>query len=328
MPTLAVLVVTCPCSLILATPAAMMAAQAWLARRGVLIKGGVVLEQLAGVSRIAFDKTGTLTTGQLQLGDVLAFGNHRPEQVLGWAARGRAAQRTSDRPRNRAGRPRCEPGADAGRRFPGLARAGVSAQIPSAKVHPPGGCWWAIVACSWSRMSRSRPKSTRRSNEPKAPATPLLVSLEREVLGLICVRDTLRSEAPQVIRELRSLGIEQIALLSGDRWAAAQEVGRAIGADHIQAELRPEDKARWLMAWRRERDDLKVGMVGDGVNDAPALASADVGLALAGVGSDLAADAGDLLLMGDPLAPLPGLLKLCAKRFALFGRTSWCLPSS
>src|SRR6185437_6784466 len=311
MPTLAVLVVTCPCSLILATPAAMMAAQAWLARRGVLIKGSAVLEQLATVSRIAFDKTGTLTTGQLQLGDVQAFGQANSQEVLRWAASAeqssehliaqaivRAARSASLEP---------QPVED----FLALPGAGVAVRLPAAPNNPGGrllvGNRRLLVE---QDVSFTPEVDVAIERLESLGQTPLLVSLDRQVVGLIGVRDTLRAEATHVVQELRSLGIEQIAVLSGDRWAAAQEIARAIGADQVQAELRPEDKARWLLAWRRERAEMKVAMIGDGVNDAPALASSDVGLALAGVGSDLAADAGDLLLMGDPLAPLPGLLKL------------------
>ena len=123
-------------------------------------------------------------------------------------------------------------------------------------------------------------------------------------------------EAAEVIRQLRGLGIADVVLLTGDRPAAAQQVARAVGIERFAAELRPEEKANWLADWCDPGDSAaarplhRAAMVGDGVNDAPALATADVGLALGGVGSDIAAEAGDFILMGDPLSPLPGLVRL------------------
>src|SRR5262249_4960689 len=121
--------------------------------------------------------------------------------------------------------------------------------------------------------------------------------------------DTLRPEAPAVIRELQALGIESFALLTGDRRSAALSVAdRLQGIDEVSSDLLPADKARWIED--KTRAGRRVAMIGDGINDAPALAPATVGLALGAAGSDLAAEAGDLILMGDPLAPLPGLVRL------------------
>jgi Cu+-exporting ATPase len=147
--------------------------------------------------------------------------------------------------------------------------------------------------------------------------TPLLVCVGAKIIGALGVRDAVRSEAAAVVSELRDLGIEEIVLLTGDRPAAAAPVAQAVGVDRFAAELLPEEKANWLTNWRLGRrptipppQPARIAMVGDGVNDAPALAVADVGLALGGVGTDLAAEAGDIILMGDPLAELPGLVRL------------------
>jgi heavy metal translocating P-type ATPase len=316
MPTLAVLVVTCPCALVLATPAAMMAALAWLARRGVLIKGGAALERLAAVRRVAFDKTGTLTTGKLELGDCLPLGDHTPDEVLAAAAAGeQASEHLIARVLVAAARSRgvSLPGiAD----FEALPGAGVAARL----LGDSGNNRQLVVGNRRLMYDREIDVSDEAEalidSLDAAGQTPLLVAVEQHLVGVIGVRDRVRSEAAGVLAELRSLGIEEIVLLTGDRPRTAGEVARQLGIDRWQAELRPAEKAQWLAGWRAERGrgqptgQAAIAMVGDGVNDAPALARADVGLALAGAGSDLAAEAGDLLLMGDPLAPLPSLLRL------------------
>jgi Cu+-exporting ATPase len=145
----------------------------------------------------------------------------------------------------------------------------------------------------------------------QAGQTPLLVAVNGRIVGALGVRDTVREEAAETVRQLRDLGINEIVLLTGDRAAAARQVADAVGIEQCVAELRPDEKANWLADWCGTAEDRPhVAMVGDGVNDAPALATADVGLALGGVGSDIAAEAGDLILMGDPLTPLPGLVRL------------------
>lgn len=336
MPTLAVLVVTCPCALVLATPAAMLAALAWLARRGVLMKGGAALERLATVRRIAFDKTGTLTTGRLELGDCLSLAGGGEQEILRIAA---GAEQASEHVIGRvvvdAARSRGLPLPASGE-FTALPGAGVVAELSDLGQ--------VVVGNRRLMIERSIDVSTRIDNLlarlEAAGQTPLLVAVEGQVLGAIGVRDTIRPEAAGVIRSLRELGVAEIVLLTGDRPAAAAEVARQVGVDRWQAELRPEEKARLLADWRTAGG---IAMIGDGVNDAPALAAADVGVALAGVGADLAADAGDLLLMGEPLAPLPDLLRLSREtvrvirqniivfaffvNFAGVALTAWIMPT-
>ena len=319
MPTLAVLVVACPCALILATPAAVMAALAWLAKRGVLIKGGVALERLAGVTHIAFDKTGTLTEGKLAIGEVIATADLLEDEVLRLAA---AAEQSSEHVIARA-----------------IVRAARERDLSLPKVADflarPGAGVAARLAESHAQMDNADRLlvGNRRllveegvlvdENVDAAIATlesrgetALLLAVDTRAVGAIGVRDTVRAEAAETIAQLRELGIEEIAMLTGDRQASAAGVARAVGIDRFESELRPNEKAQWLARWRGQAPDgaeglpRRVAMVGDGVNDAPALASADVGLALGGVGSDIAAEAGDLVLMGDPLAPLPGLVRL------------------
>jgi Cu+-exporting ATPase len=340
MPALAVLVVACPCPLVLATPSAVMAAMAWLARNGVVIKGSIALERLAGIDTFAFDKTGTLTRGELQLGEVVAADGLDPAELLRLAA---AAERQSEHllarvvVREAESRNMVVP---AVREFvvePGM---GVAATLDSSTIpavlrrnsaEDPSESAAILVgnrrlldahgidiSPAWdaalSRLDADGQSTllvalTSGSRLPEEQGTGEPIPSRGAVLGLIGVRDTLRTEARQVMDELRLLGIRSFALLTGDRREAATGIAAGVGAiDHVGAELLPLDKAAWIE--EQTRAGRQVAMVGDGVNDAPALAAATVGLALGGVGSDLAAEAGDLVLMGDPLAPLPGLVRL------------------
>ncbi|HVW03216.1 MAG TPA: cation-translocating P-type ATPase, partial [Planctomycetaceae bacterium] len=324
MPALAVLVVACPCPLILATPSAVLAALARLAKMGVLIKGSAALERLAGVDQFAFDKTGTLTAGCPELGTLISLGNFSPRDLLRVAA---AAERHSEHLLGRLlvaaahaenavipqiGDFEAQPG------------AGVTARVRVAALPPD---WMTSLGLPVDRGADCRViVGNRRLLEANgvqldeyaqaklaeldaSGQTPLLVAIERRIIGLIGVRDAVRSEARDVLSELRAAGIRRCALLTGDRAAPARRVVETLGfVGPICPEMSPLDKAHWIE--EQTRAGSRVAMVGDGVNDAPALAAADVGLALGGVGSQLAAEAGDIVLMGDPLAPLPGLLRL------------------
>jgi Cu+-exporting ATPase len=346
MPALGVLVVACPCPLVLATPSAVMAAMAWLARSGVVIKGSIALERLASIDTIAFDKTGTLTEGRLEIGDVAAAEGLDATELLRLAA---AAEKPSEHLLARAivlaaeARNVVVPQASDFAAQPGL---GVTARLAAAAV-PPSlravssddsaerctiivgnrrlveeqgavvGAEWesrlaefdrsgqtplfvAMVSCS----SAAEANANRQDSTSRLPAPGV-----GKVLGLIGVRDKPRAEAAAVIRQLRELGIGAAALLTGDRRSAAECIARELGdLGEIHAELLPADKARWIE--EQIRSGRRVAMIGDGINDAPALAAATVGLALGGAGSDLAAEAGDLILMGPPLEPLPGLVRL------------------
>ena len=299
-PALAVLVVACPCALILATPAAVIAALGRLAGTGVLIKGGSALERLAGITAFAFDKTGTLTEGKLQLGDVVALSG-TPDELLRAAA---TAEQRSEHPLARL-----------------LVREAAARnltlpEVADFRAHPGAGV-------SATANGDALLVGTRRLIEehgvpvpPEAVAaleqldstgqTSLLVVRGGAVLGAIGARDTLRPEAAQVLADLRALGIAPVALLTGDRAAVAGAVGDQVPATEVRAELLPADKAAWVA----ERG-AAVAFVGDGINDAPALARAAVGVAIGGGrGTDIAAEAGDIVMMGEPLKPLPLLVKL------------------
>jgi Cu+-exporting ATPase len=299
-PTLAVLVVSCPCALILATPAAVLAALGRLAGTGVLIKGGTALERLAGVRAFAFDKTGTLTEGRLELGDVVGLGGVAPNEVL------RAAATAEQRSEHLLARLLTQE-----------ARALLLPLDPvdDFRAHPGAGVTALTAAGTLLVGNRRLLEENGVALGPEAVAvlerldaagqTPLLVARGGTLLGVVGARDRLRPEAPAVLAELRSLGITDLALLTGDRPAAARAVAEQLGIEEVHAELLPAQKAEFLERWRRP-----VAMVGDGINDAPALARADVGLALGGSGTDVAAEAGDVVFMGDPLRHLPLVVRL------------------
>ena len=303
----AILVVACPCALILATPAAVMASMAWLARHGVVIKGGAALERLASCDTFAFDKTGTLTTGRPELADRLPIEPWDADELLRLAA---TAERPSEHPLARllvaeAGRRGLElPEVDDFRAHPGT---GVA-----ARVRDEGGAWALLVGNA--RLFREQGVAIPPEAEAAltrlddAGQTSMLVAVEGRVAGVLGVRDAVRREAHDVIHDLKHLAITEIAILTGDRPAAAKAVGKRVHVKAVEAELLPADKARWVE--ERQAAGRRVAFVGDGINDAPALARADVGIALGGIGSDLAAEAGDLVLLGDPLRVLPDLVGL------------------
>jgi P-type Cu+ transporter len=301
-PALAVLVVACPCPLILATPAAIIAALGRLAGTGILIKGGSALERLARATAFAFDKTGTITEGRLELGDVLTANGVAPEEVLRAAITAEQGsehvlarlivQEAATRGLN----------AEAGDDFLAHPGAGVTARSGSSRLVvgnerllaeqgialPPEAAEWL------TRLDASG-------------QTPLFVARDGRVLGVIGARDRIRPEAAGVVADLGRLGIADLVLLTGDRASVARTVAEAVGISEVHAELLPEQKADFVRDWQKRH---QVAMVGDGINDAPALARADVGLAVGSTGTDVAAEAGDIVLLGDPLRLLPLLLRL------------------
>ena len=299
----AVLVVACPCALVLATPAAVLASMAWLARHGVLIKGGIALERLAECDTFAFDKTGTLTRGQPELAGVVPLGGHSETEVLRLSASAEASSRhplaaVVTREARRLGLA-LAPASDA----VALPGAGVSARCDGKAVLVGNTRLMAEHGIALDHDALTALNALDARGE-----TPLLVALDGRVAGLIGARDTVRPEAYDVIHDLKQLRITEIVILTGDRPSAARAVAQRVQVETVEAELLPEGKARWIE--ERQASGRKVAMVGDGINDAPALACAHAGIALGGIGADLAAEAGDLIVLGDPLRVLPDLVKL------------------
>ncbi len=298
-PTLAVLVVACPCALILATPAAVIAALGRLAGTGVLLKSGAALERLAAVKAFAFDKTGTLTEGKLELGDILTLNpSISADELLRLAA---SAEQSSEHPIAQvilsAARTR-NLNLDPIEEF--VAKPGAGVQARSAGKSLFVGTRRLLEEQGIAVSPEAAELLNRLENDGQ---TPLLVASDGKILGAIGARDRLRPEAYGVLSELREIGIADFMLLTGDRAAVANKIASELGIGRVHAELLPAEKAQFL------EGRVPTAFVGDGINDAPALARASVGLAI-GAGSDIAAEAGDIVLMGDPLRPMPLLVRL------------------
>ncbi|MBO8140693.1 MAG: cadmium-translocating P-type ATPase [Firmicutes bacterium] len=298
---LALLVVACPCALVVSTPVSIVSAISAAARHGVLIKGGIHLEQLGRLTAVAFDKTGTLTAGKPVITDVVPVGSARAEDVLAAAA---ALESHASHPlaaavveaaRARGIRP--SP-VDDFRNIPGLGVQGtVGGQTRltgSPRLLAQRGLW--------------TPETARLAAELEEQGkTVIAVAAGSRPLGLLAAEDRMRDEAPAAVAALRQAGIRRIIVLTGDNERAARRVAALTGADDVRAGLLPEDKVaavRELLAGNR------VAMVGDGINDAPALAAATVGIAMGGAGTDTALETADVVLMSDDLGKLPFLVRL------------------
>lgn len=298
---LTLLVIACPCALVIATPVTIVSALTSAARHGVLIKGGEYVESLGGICAIAFDKTGTLTLGQLEVTDVVPFRAESPETLLALVG---AVERGSEHPIAKAivehsenrGSPANSPAPEAFRAHPGR---GVSARVGGEPV----------VIGTLDLLERTAAGSldgegkSRFDALEKAGRTVVVVSRAGEVIGLVALADTLRAEAAGVLARLRAGGVHHQVVLTGDQSYAAQAVGEAVGADEILAELKPAEKVEAIQRLRRAHKG--VAMLGDGVNDAPALAAADVGIAMGGAGSPATIETADIVLMADDLTMLP-----------------------
>jgi Cd2+/Zn2+-exporting ATPase/Cu+-exporting ATPase len=291
----AVFAVACTCAFALATPVAMLAAIGAAARRGLLIKGGRFLEVLARVEVLLIDKTGTVTLGRPQVTDVIPLDGWREEEVLAFAA---AAERDSEHPLAEAVRALARergvqvPAVETFEALPGI---GVRAQI--------GGHTVTVGRIKPDGEDRLQALAARLAAEGK---TVVAVRLDGRPIGLLTVQDTLRPEVRDVLQELQRLGIRRIELLTGDRPEAAAAVARSLGIP-FRAGLLPEDKIAVVRAYQAQ--GRVVGMVGDGVNDAPALAQADVGIAM-GSGTDVALEAGHIVLLRDNWRLLPEAVRI------------------
>lgn len=315
LPALGVLVVACPCPLILATPCAVMASLAWLARRGVVVKGSASLERLAKVDTFAFDKTGTLTQGELTLGEVISIGNISRDTVLRVAA---MAERQSEHLIAKV----ILKAADARgwelpppHEFTAMLGAGVTAKVDRSVLaisDEPGVATIVVgnrLALSRGQIAFSDHVAQTLRDRELAGESPLVVAVDGRVIGIIGIKESVREESRSILTQLRREGITQFALLTGDRQQSAAAVAKKLELiDVVLTDQLPADKANWIT--NSKTAGRKVAMVGDGINDAPALANADVGLAIGRVGGDLAAEASDIVLLGDPLRPLLGLVRL------------------
>ncbi|KKK83447.1 hypothetical protein LCGC14_2793280, partial [marine sediment metagenome] len=285
-----VLVISCPCAVGLATPSAMMAGTGKGAEFGILFKGADAMEATAKVKVVVLDKTGTLTKGEPSVTDVVAV-EGPSDEVLRLAA---AAEKNSEHPlgeaivRGAAARGIDVRAADSFQAVPGQ---GVEAQLDGKTVLLGNR---KLMAERDVSLDGLLPEAERLETEGK---TVMFVAADGRLLGLVAVADTIKETSARAVRELKRLGME-VAMITGDNRRTAEAIGRQLGIDRVLAEVLPQDKAAEV---RKLQDEGKtVAMVGDGINDAPALAQADAGMAI-GAGTDIAIESADIILLGDRL---------------------------
>ena len=282
------LVVASPCALVLSIPSAVLAAIAWSARRGLLFRGGEAVERLASIKVVALDKTGTLTTGELKVERIESFPPGREDEVTRLAC---ALERLSNHPLARAivadGKRRRIPGIDV-RHFESITGQGVQAVYHDGPVRLGRKTWLA-------QLNPDRPLPS--VDEAGLGASEVWLATPA-LLGRIVLRDEIRPQAREVIEKLRQAGLKTV-VLTGDRRASAELLKEELGLDDVRAELKPDDKVAAVEAFSKA--GTPVAMIGDGVNDAPSLAVADVGVAMGARGSDAALEQADLVLMNDRL---------------------------
>lgn len=301
-----ILVVFCPCALVLATPTAIMAAIGNATRHGFLVREGAALERLAGVQCVAFDKTGTLTLGQLRVTAVLPLNGRTEEQVWTGAV---GLESWSEHPLGKAvtvgGR----------ERFPHLVPAGEGVEVLPGlglKGVVDGVGLWAGNLALMEQLGVPMPPEVRTFAQARLDEGCTLIYLAEEgvLIGVMALADTLRPDVAETIRAVKSAGVQPV-LLTGDHPSAAGHIAELLDIREVQAGCLPEDKLNWIA--RAQQQGRAVCMIGDGINDAPALKKAMVGIAMGNVGSDIAVDAADMALVGDDLRQLPHLLRLARR---------------
>ncbi|MCA9666628.1 MAG: cadmium-translocating P-type ATPase [Myxococcales bacterium] len=297
---LVVLVIACPCALVISTPVSIVAGLTTAARHGVLIKGGVHLEAPARFQAVALDKTGTLTHGTPAVQSVVPLDDHTDDELLAIAA---ALEANSTHPLARA--------------ISAHARE-AAVEVPAAtdfQMLPGKGATAAIGDTRYwigsHRLMEERGIETPEAHETArrmedAAHSVVAIGNDRHVCGLISVSDTIREESASAIAAMKTLGVRRVVMLTGDNIETAEAVGATTGVDEVRAELLPEDKVSAVTELAREHQH--VAMVGDGVNDAPALAAASTGIAMGSVGTAAAVETADIALMSDEIERLPWLI--------------------
>ncbi len=330
---LVLLVVSCPCALVISTPVAIVAAIGSASRNGALIKGGTALEQAGSLRVIAFDKTGTLTAGHPEVTDVYTLNGYESEELISLAG---VIEERSEHPlaaailRRRAHEqdaetceyhgdhlhdhdedhvhlyPHDESEAELAARevsdFEAIAGRGARASLDGRTYYVGSPQFFRELHIPTEELAHTVVTWQEQGK------TVLLVGSDEEAYGAIAVADPLRAQARETVRQLHAAGIRKVVMLTGDNEATARTVAREVGVDEYRAELLPEDKLRIVQELLRQHG--KVGMVGDGINDAPALASASVGVAMGAAGSDTALEVADIALLSDDLSRLPFVMAL------------------
>jgi heavy metal translocating P-type ATPase len=304
---IAVVVVACPCAIVLATPLAVVASVGKAAKKGVIVKGGIYLEELGQIDTVAFDKTGTLTTGEPVVTDVEGFDGHDKSEVIALAA---TAEKHSEHP---------------------LAKAILrKAQDYGVEISEHQDCQvmrgkGIVATCNGQTLIIGRRELLNERGiripprvesymvqEEENGKTAMLVAHDDKVCGVISVSDILRKDAVAALKQLKARGI-RLVMLTGDNQRTAQAIAKQVGINEVFAEMLPEEKVDVVKELVKKGS--KVAMVGDGINDAPALAQASVGIAMGAAGTDVAIEAADVALMTDDLARIPEAIAIGDKAF-------------
>lgn len=316
---MAVLVAASPCALAISTPSAVLAGVARAARQGVLIKGGRPLEDLGELSAVAFDKTGTLTEGKPKLTNAVPLGETTKEELLTIAV---AVEKLSDHPlaaaiveggKKELGEIEIPEAQD----LKALTARGIKAQLRGKTVHIGNRRLFKELA----GLPIPTEITTKMAELEAGGHTAMIVHQDNDYLGIISVMDVARSEAQSTLTALKDIGIRRMIMLTGDHQKVADAVAKNIGITDPMGGLLPEDKVAAIEQLRKEEG--KVAMVGDGVNDAPAMAKSTVGIAMGAAGSDVALETADIALMADKLNNLPFAIGLSRKAKRIIKQNLW-----
>lgn len=313
---MAVLVAASPCALAISTPSAVLSGVARAARGGVLVKGGRPLEDLGSLGAIAFDKTGTLTEGKPKLTKVIPLNDFDETTLLELAV---AVEKQSDHPLAQAivngavEKLKDQKIPDAGK-VKGIVGRGVEAEVNGRK----------ILIGNKALFEKSKVTEdilNQVSALEKEGNTSMLVSYDKKFIGILALMDTPRKEAKKVLKSLSDLGIRKMIMLTGDNQQVAEAVAKQIGITDPMGELMPEEKVKAMA--NLQKTEKKVAMVGDGVNDAPAMAKSTVGIAMGAAGSDVALETADIALMADKLEGLPFAIGLSRQAKRIIRQNLW-----
>ena len=295
-----ILVVFCPCALVLATPTAIMAAIGNATKHGFLVREGDALERLAKVSKITFDKTGTLTYGTPKVTEIVSLSAYDKNEIYAYAA---AVEKMSEHPLGKAiiksyGEP-----VKAVEKFKMIPGEGVVGTVDDKEIKAGN-----LKLLFQNKESEMRNKALAETEKYiNAGSTVIYISVNGELAGYIVLSDTVREESRQTIESLAKIGVRPV-LLTGDNKNAANKIANELGINEVYANCLPEDKLSYIS--KSQKENQAVCMIGDGVNDAPALKAANVGIAMGGIGSDIAVDAADIALVDDEVKELPHLITL------------------
>lgn len=311
---LALLVVACPCALVISTPVAIVSAIGNAAKNGVLIKGGTFLEKAGAIRSIAFDKTGTLTEGKPKVSDIDALTTSEDELIsIALTLEDYSTHPIAKTIVNYAK----EQGIQSkyGEGFKNISGKGVQATI-DGKIYYAGNL--KLFKELDISLERIKSNTEKIQNQGK---TVVIIGTENEVIGIISVADTIRTTAVEALNGLKQAGVNQLAMLTGDNEGTAKMISEKTNVNRYFAELLPEDKVKAIKQLQSEGH--KVAMVGDGINDAPALAASDLGIAMGGAGTDTAMESADIVLMADNLKKLPHTFKLSKKALTIIKQNIW-----